>query len=542
VNIGNSGARLFLVTHAHWFLLVLLAVLISIGIHTGEFHYFGDEMRHAVTGLYFRDLLMDLPLSNPVRYTLEYYAKYPALGLLYWPPFFHFVEGIFFLVFGISVVSSRLSILAFALAGAYFWYRIAERQGSRHLAFFSALIFPLLPFVLTYERVTMLEIPMVAMCLAAIHFWLRFIDGERAWDLWLCAFFVAVAMLTSQKSIFLALLIPLHFLGKWRWRLLKRWDVWCAAGLSAALVLPWYFFTFNQLALSYERVVGEGFSHAARVFHALYYLKHLPDQVGLLFTCVGGAGVLWALMRARRRYGLFLLWVFSTYVCYTLIQEKSIRHTMIWIPVLVYFALVAVDILLPFRKLNLWAAGAIAAYYVGNAVVFEVPKISGVEEVAKYVLSQPESDILYYQGALNGNFIFMVRKHDAEKRRLVAREKQVVAIRVFEGYGSRRIMESEEEFLDFVRNSHIRYVILENREHLSGLNPVRAVVNSDHFELLRIFDLTGNEHHLKERRVLVYRLRDPFSPQPARMVIPMMTIREDIPADLSRLAGRPWPN
>jgi hypothetical protein len=39
----------------------------------------------------------------------------------YWPPLFHFVEGLFFLVFGTTVWASRLSILFFALMVVYFW-------------------------------------------------------------------------------------------------------------------------------------------------------------------------------------------------------------------------------------------------------------------------------------------------------------------------------------------------------------------------------------------------------------------------------------
>lgn len=534
--------RLVLSSRTHLFVLVLLALLLSAGINKGEFHFFGDEMRHAVTGVYFRDLMVDLPIRHPVRYTYEYFSKYPALGLVYWPPFFHFVEGIFFLVFGISVISSRLCILAFALTGAYFWYQIAARYGERHLALLSTLIFPLLPFMLTYERVTMLEIPMIGMCLAAIHYWLRFIDNERRLDLLIFAFLLSAALLTSQKSIFLAFFVVAHFLRKWRWRLLKRWDIWVAAVFSVAVVVPWYLLTFSRLALSYERVVGENFSHAARLLDLLYYVTLIPDQLGIVFTCLGGAGFLWALLRARQRYGLFLLWILVTYFCFTIVQEKSLRHTMIWIPPFVYFGLVALEVLLPKRTLALAAGGVIALVCAGNALIFEAPKIGGMDEVARYVTALPESEVLYFQGPLNGNFIFMVRRHDPEKRHLVAREKQVQAIRVFEAYGSRKIMETPDEFVNFVKTWGIRYVLLENREMFTGLGPVRGALLSGQFELVRVFPLWGNQHHLMDRRVYLYRFRGQLNRSSVPVVVPMMTIRRDIKVDLNRLAGRPWPN
>ena len=115
---------------------MLLAVghIISIGITHGEFFFFDDEMPHAITGVFFRDLIVDRPWSNPVQYAYEYYAKYPSPGLLYWWPLFHIVEGLFFLAFGISVLASRLTILSYALVGVFFWYKIAEREGPQPLS------------------------------------------------------------------------------------------------------------------------------------------------------------------------------------------------------------------------------------------------------------------------------------------------------------------------------------------------------------------------------------------------------------------------
>jgi len=91
---------------------------------------------------------VDRPWNSPVQYAYEYYAKYPALGLVYWPLLFHMVEGLSFLVFGISVLASRLTILAYALVGVFFWYKIAEREGPQSRALASAFIFPLLPYML----------------------------------------------------------------------------------------------------------------------------------------------------------------------------------------------------------------------------------------------------------------------------------------------------------------------------------------------------------------------------------------------------------
>ena len=526
----------------HWLLLLVVGIIISIGISNGEFFFFGDEMRHAMTGVFFRDLIVDHPWNYPVRYAYEYFAKYPALGLVYWPPLFHMVEGLFYLAFGISVVSSRLTMLTYALVAVFFWYKIAEREGPKSRALTSAFIFPLLPFVLQYERVTMLEIPCVAMCIAAIYFWQSFLLEGRSRDLWFFAAFLAASLYTSQKAIFVVIFVVLHFLVERRWTLLKRWDVWAAGILSAAVVVPWYLFMIQKLSLSYERVTGQEFHHFFTVHHLAYYPKRVIDQLGKLLGILGMAGAVWAMLRARKEHRFFLVWMVASYLCFTLIQEKSIRHTMVWIPALVYFALIMVENLLPRKSWAVIAFGVLAAYSVVRALNTETAKVSGIEPVVQYLTSQPDSDVLYYQGFLNGDFIFYVRKYDPLKQRLVAREKQVVATKVNEGYGTRRILNTPEEVIELFRVWGIRYAVVENREFIRGLSPVRTAVLSDQFEPIRAFNIESKEAFFSNRRVTIYRFKGELKRSEATVTLPMMTLREDIKADLNRLAGRPWPN
>ncbi|MCL4524481.1 MAG: glycosyltransferase family 39 protein [Acidobacteria bacterium] len=526
----------------HWLVLLLVGIVISIGMTQSEFFFFGDEMRHAMTGVFFRDLLVDHPWSNPVQYAYEYYAKYPALGLLYWPPLFHMVEGLFFLLFGINVVASRLTLLAYSLMGVYFWYKIAEREGPQPRALASAFIFPLLPFVLQYERVTMLEIPCVAMCLASLYFWQGFMREERARDLWWFAALLAAAFLTSQKAIFLVFFVVLHFLVEWRWKLLKRWDVWAAGLLSAVVVVPWYLFMLGKLSLSYERVSGQAFHHAATLYHLTFYVERVILQTGILVGVLGMAGFVWALLRARKEHRFFLVWIVATYVCFTLIQEKSTRHTLVWIPVLVYFTLVMVENLQPRKSWIVPVFSVLAVYALVKALNTDSAKTSGIEPIARFVMAQPESDVVYYQGFLNGNFIFFVRKYDPQKRSLVAREKQVVATKINVGYGTRRILNTPEEVIRMFQQWGIRYAVVENREFIGGLSPVRVALQSDQFEVVQRYSIHSNQAFFKNRRVTIFRYKGELKRSEATVTLPMMTLREDIKADLNRLAGRPWPN
>ncbi len=524
----------------HWILLLLVTIVLSRGMTKGEPSYANDETRHVMNGVFMRDLMTDRPLKHPMQYAYEYYSKYPALSLPHWPPFFPFVEGLFFLVFGISFWASRLAALTFSLVGIYFWYRIAEEHGRRSRAFFSALIFALLPAVLLFENVIMLEIPQVAMCIGAAYFALRFLRGEKARDLWGAAAFSVAALLTSQLAIFLAVFFGLCFLMERRFRLLRRWDVWLALLSSIVIVWTWYRLSFDVLRLSYQRAVGNGFRHVFTWHDLLWYFKILPKQLGPIVLCLCVIGLGWALFTSARRYRFLLLWVASSYLCFTLIAEKEPRHIMIWIAPLVYFAVLGIEVLFRRPRWVLLFSAALASYFFVAALRFDRPKVVGVEEAAQFVLSQPESDIVYYQGSLNGDFIFYVRKFDPEKRDMVVREKQVVVSNV--DYEHRQVLDTSDQVLGLFQTWGIRYALVEDDSFLQGLDPVRKLLLSDRFELVKVFPLSSNDPSFGGHTVSVYRYRGDLHRTGQLVSIPMLTIRGDIPADLSRLAGRPWPN
>lgn len=521
-------------------LLVIVTLVAGRGIARGEFFFYGDEMRHAMNGVFFRDFLMDLPLRHPVQYVYDYYAKYPALAFPHWPPLFHLIEGVFFLVLGLSPWVSRLVILCFALLAAYFWYRIAERFGPRYRAFLSAVILTCTPFILLYEQVTMLEIPALAACLGAVHFWLNFLETERRRDLWALVALVASAFLISQKAVFLPFLIGTDLILERRFRLLKRTDVWLGILAFLAAVFPWYLLALKTVNTLVSRITGDRFGYLTLGINYTFYLTALYHQLGPVLLGLACIGLVIALLRRTRVDRFLLVWLFSSYVCFVLISEKDSRHAMVWIPPLLYLALVALEALLVRRTWAMVASSGLALVFLVNGVRSERPIVSGAKEAAQYVLSLPESDIVYYQGALSGDFIFFVRKFDPEKRHLVAREKQVVVSVL--GHDAREVLQTQEEVLDFFRTWGIRYAVIENVDNVPGLSQVRELLSSDKFELVRTFPVTTNQSYFPVRQILVFRYRGEVHRANQNVTIPMMTISRNITVDLSRLAGRPWPN
>lgn len=512
----------------------------SLDIHEGELHFNSDEMRHAFTGVFMRDLMVDRP-GDPISYAYQYYAKYPALGVPHWPPFFYGVEGIFFLLFGISAVTSRVVILLFALMGVAFLYGVALQMGPSYRAALAAFITPLMPYMLLYERATMLEIPMVALSLGTVFFWLRFMATERNRYVWATAGFLATALLTSQKSVVLAPLLVLHFVSEGRWRLLKRWQVWAAGAISVALVLPWYMLTVRTAALAVERVTGAGMAHTGKLEHWIYYPYYLHLQVGLKVVLLGGTGLLWAVFFALRKYRFLVLWVLCTYLFFSFLPEKDLRHTMFWIPPFVYFSLLAIEVLVARRRWALVVGAALALNTAVNALYYDRPRLSGVEAAARYISDLPDADLVYYQGHLNGNFVFYIRKYDPQKIRMVARDKQIHATRIIDQFGARQILSTPEQVIDLFRTWGIRYAVIENRMQEKELGPVLEALATPAFERIAEFRISSTVREANQK-LFVYRYNGPVQRTSEPVVIPMLTLRHNIRVELPRLVGQPWPN
>src|SRR6185437_4221301 len=98
--------------------------------------FWSDAPRHALNGAFVLDLLRDHPLQNLSVWAMAYCARYPALTILFYPPFFYGVEAAFFAVFGVSHASAQLAVWFFAFLlglGAFAFGRLAM-AGSRHWA------------------------------------------------------------------------------------------------------------------------------------------------------------------------------------------------------------------------------------------------------------------------------------------------------------------------------------------------------------------------------------------------------------------------
>lgn len=513
--------------------LALSTLVMTRGITVGEFSYNVDESQHAATGLFFADVVREHPFSHLVQFTYGYYAHYPALsGVIHWPPFFYFFEGLMFLALGPTVVAARLTTLLFALMGLSFWFLLVKEIQDEWTAALSTLLLALSPTVLLFEKTVMLEIPSLSLCIAATYFWTRYLLQEKTSAIYWFAVLASFAMLTKQNSVYLALFCALSGLWFRGWRLILRREFQIMLVIGVVLVAPFYtlvyFVHWRTIAmdLSDGQVTG-----GARW---LFYLTALPSQVGWTFLGLSLLGLL--LHRKWNRQPqialLMVMWIVACYVTMTLIGHKEPRYVIYWLPPFFYFASGLLTSFFQQRALKIAAAATavvIAATSLVSAWQFRRPCVSGYSVIAKRITESGRSGVILYDGALAANFIFFIRAEDPTKQFLVLR-KALYSTRLHRRGGTVELVHSEREIEDVIHDDGVRFIVVSEGLPLyfKSQELLRDLLKRPQFSKLGTFSVVGDDLPVHNTTLELYENLAWTPPRPGELRIKMLTLDHDI--------------
>ena len=121
-------------------LVFVVLLLFLTGAPTGDAFSWPDSPRHALNGAFVLDLVRDHPFGHPTTYALNYYARYPALTILFYPPLFYVLLAAFYAVLGVSQTSALAAEFLCYAALAIGAYRLARFWLSPSQAFGASLI------------------------------------------------------------------------------------------------------------------------------------------------------------------------------------------------------------------------------------------------------------------------------------------------------------------------------------------------------------------------------------------------------------------
>jgi len=483
----------------------------------GEF-WWSDSPRHALNGVFIRDLVAAFPWRDPAGFAAQYYVHYPALTILFYPPLFYLISAPFFAVFGVSHATALGVVMLHYVALALGLYVLARRWLSFPVALAVGLSVMAAPGVALWGRQVMLEIPAMAFAVWAFVLLRRHADDARAGYLYGGAFLLLCAIYTKISAIFLVPVAALLLLAARGQAIFRDRHVWIAAGLFAigfipVAVLTWMFGQANVVSVTnlpnaeVSRTTLSGW---------LWYLQRLPEQLGwpiAIGAAIGFAAMLRQGSGATRTDLVMLLgWTVLGYLFFSAIDLKEARHSTLMLPPLLIASGFAVQALLPLRVAPWAALLVVVATGLWTWRYAPVPAVSGYRQAADWIASNaPQDAIVVFSGKRDGSFIFNLRTHeDRGDLSTIRADKLLLDIAVTRDRGVDQRDYSAAKIGELLDSHGVQYVVAQSDfwTDLEVMARLQQVLRSDRFELVATIPVKANVN-TEDKELRIYRNRRP---------------------------------
>jgi 4-amino-4-deoxy-L-arabinose transferase-like glycosyltransferase len=489
----------------------------------GEF-WWSESPRNALNGAFVLDFVRELPLDHPVRWAKNYYLKYPALTILFYPPLLHIVLAMFYAVLGVSHQSALICICAFLFmlaAGVYAWLR---RVTSAPVALAGALLLLAAPELVKWGQQIMLEIPMMAFVVWGIVFGLRYGDHDRPRDFGLCLGFFGAAMYVKQTAVFVLVGLALALLIWKGWGLLRRRHLWITLAIALVALIPLAYIqirfgSFNTMSLVSRPDIGAPgrFTVGGLTWYAVELpgMMHWPALL-LALALVVGVTIAPAWRAARGDLLVVFATLLSTYAALSMIDLKETRHGVPLLAPIAVMAGMAIERLIHAVGRVRWIVpvGA-AALLLWTLHLAPTPRVAGYHEAAARIATlAPPSGRVVFAGNRDGHFIFNLRAHTERGDIAVIRaDKLFLRIAIMPDLGLNPKKYSGAEISTMLNRLGVSYVVTVPRVWDDA--PVMAsfadlLTTSQFVEITRI-PVTGP---VGEKELVIYRNNGKLSQPP----------------------------
>lgn len=504
---GGSSPRVEVYVVA---VLVVAAIFLYFTAPRNGDFWWSDAPRHAMDGAFYRDLAANLPLSDPKQYAINYYLKYPALTILFYPPMFAVVEAVFFALFGVSHPVAQLSVAFFCFVAAWGGYRLLRRWSSPLWAILAMVLFLGMPEVALWGRQVMLELPACAFLFWGAHLFLCYLEQNRPRLLYWAMLLLLCGVYTKQTVIFV---LPL--LAWWLWRgrglaLFRLREVWLAgAGFAVGLIpLAWVTLQFGHV--NFNSVQGGQWTPQPvfSVASWLFYLEQLPSQLGWPTLILAALFLVGSLLRKSWRgeaWSFVLLWFVSGYVFFSLIALKEPRHTVLILFPLGWFALDLLRRTLPDRAAVVAGVLLAGGVFLHTMTQVEVPYVGGYQAAADMVAAMaPRNSTVLFSGYRDGSFVFNMRaREDRSDLDVLRADKILLRVTQRRELGIQELGLTEAEIMQRIEDAGVSFVVNQPNfwDDLEAMQRMQRLLATERFRKVASVPVvanTGHEDHVLE--------------------------------------------
>jgi len=440
--------------------------------------WWSDASRHGLDGVFLVDMVRDGGIVAPRAYTIRYAARYPALGVAYYPPLFAALEALAYGVAGVTYATARGVVVLFGALAGLGCYLLGRRLRGGWFGVVAAIGFLTMHDAVYWSRDVMLEMPAAALGIGAMVFSYLWVEEGRRWAVILCGVCLGAALMTKQTSAFLFAVPPAHALLRGRWRQLLTWRACAGFGLAAAVAVAYgaFLFMVYRHTLLFA-VKGKGLAGAATGWglpRLTYFFRVLPSVSSVpcvVLAAVGAAAGLWR--RRWRELCLPGLWCAAAYAFATYACPGRSRFMFGVLPAVAIAGALGVWELLPARvgwvPARVIGATALVVYFGYSGLSVGVPWVSdGYRQAAGLVVAEPQGETVLFHGYHAGNFVYHVRVADRERAAIVLRSEKLFGRVHRLGHATEQFepaVATAEEIAELLTAHGVGYVVIEPNGH-----------------------------------------------------------------------------
>jgi len=535
------------VIHSRLFFPTLLAVAVAFlfitGAPTDDAFSWPDAPRHALNGAFMLDFIRDHPFSNPTAYAMNYYVKYPALTVLFYPPLFYVFLAAFYSVFGVSQTAALAAVFVCYVAFATGCFRLARFWMSPIESFGVALILLGAPEIAYWGRQVMLEIPALALLVWSAVFVVRAMRDQRPVWLYLGAALAVLAMYVKITSAFVLVVYAIVLLSARGKDLFRDRHTYFIALATILSLIPLVILTLKFGQANLQSVGGIADKEVSRTAISgwIWYARQLPEQIGwpCLVASVAGLFVVLANRARLAEYSILLVWFIVGYVFFSAIDLKEARHSLaLLIPVAISAAICIRYALARWPPLAGPVIVALGILTFGITFFSRpVEYVSGYRELADYIAKvAPKNGVVVFSGYRDGSFIFSMRTHE-ERRDIwtVRSDKLLLNISVRRSLGVEQKLMSVDAIAKMLDSLGVQYVVAQPDfwTDLEAMRRFDEVLHTEHFKQVRIFPMHAN-YDAQESEIVVFRNLDHVSSSPVRLNIDLPMINQTVSGVLGK--------
>src|SRR5262249_23093030 len=159
-----------------------------------------DSPAHALNGALIHDFVAAHAFTSPFQFAVNYYLRYPALTISFYPPLFPGAEAVVSAVLGGTHFAAQLTVNLFTALLAVYLFRLARFCLPSLGAAGTVLLALGTPAIALWSRQVMLEIPAYSLLVASAYYLVRYLRAETPRDLYSAIGFFCAAVYTKQTT------------------------------------------------------------------------------------------------------------------------------------------------------------------------------------------------------------------------------------------------------------------------------------------------------------------------------------------------------